>query len=129
MKWLRVIVVLAVLLAAGTYWYSTSFSATARAEATAKAFMQFAAAGQQASLESMLAPESRPMAPQMIADYRGIIPGSFHASRAMTNRSGVQMVVLVGFTRPGGNTWTTLLTMKEQDGKWVVMQAAKDLTY
>jgi hypothetical protein len=129
MKWFGVVVAVAILLIAGGYWYSASFSATARAEATAKDFMRFATAGDQVSLEALLAPESRPMASQIVSDYRGMTPGSFIGSRAMTNRSGVQVVVLVGLAKPSGTVGTTLLAMRQQDGRWVVTQVGEELSY
>lgn len=129
MKWFGAIAALVAVLLAGTYWYATSTSATARAEASAKVFVRHAAAGDLVSMEAMLTPEARAMASQIAADFRGLTPSSLLATQAQPNRSGVQMIVLVSFVRPTGTTGTLLLAMREVEKQWVVTQAGKDLTY
>lgn len=129
MKWFAAIAALAAVLLGGTYWYFTAFSATARAEAAAKAFVRQVTAGDMASLEALLAPEARPNASQIAADFKGLTPSSFHVSQAQPNQSGVQIIVLVSFVRPTGTTGTLLLAMREAEKQWVVTQAGKDLIY
>jgi hypothetical protein len=128
-KWLAAIVAALVLVAGATYWYSTSYSAAAMAQKAAREMMQLAVAGNQTGLEATLAPEGRSLAAQMIADYKGMTPGSVKATKALVNKSGVQMIVLVGLDGPTGYVTTTLLAMKQEAGKWVVVQAGKDLSY
>ena len=130
MRKLNGIIALILVLTLGAYVYSSSFPPRARATKAAEQFMRAAALGDQATVLHMLAPDSAALTtPQLLKEYKGRAARSFHASRATSNRSGVEMVILVGLATPDGYTKTTLLAMKRFGGDWVIMKAGNELSY
>jgi hypothetical protein len=112
---------LGVLLAGWMLWTSVLDPKLAPAK-TAEAFWSAVAAGDQATVESLLAPDATRTAAQWIAETQGWrFQNVFALHEAPPNPCGVEWVALVLLRTDEGSPTTRISSLKKVDGTWRIL--------
>lgn len=129
-RWWIILLALVVAVAAGAAAYNRFWSQASSAREAGEAFFAAAIAGDVQAVESMLASDARLTATQVVTMYSGLLSARVSdVEKARPNESGVDYVVTASGAHESGYTETTLLLLRRDGDRWVVLNAGQRLEY